>query len=235
MTMRTFDRLPQYDERSKRFGINQLLFNQHPRSFTWRCSAYLDQGSEGACVGFAWTHERAARPQEFPNVTNEDALSVYHEAQKIDEWPGENYDGTSVLAGAKAAQQLGWLKEYRWAFDLTEVLLSIGYRGPGVFGINWWTGMFKPDSEGFLRPTGSIAGGHAILGNKTHIIWQPNTTTEQKRSDQWVNFIDRNKSYIGLHNSWGKSWGVEGNARISLADAEKLLHDQGEFCIPTRS
>jgi hypothetical protein len=61
----------------------------------------LDQGKEGACVGFAWSHELAAYPVRV-EVDDEFARSkIYAEAQKIDEWPGEAYHGTSVLAGAK--------------------------------------------------------------------------------------------------------------------------------------
>lgn len=60
------DRLVQFDERSRGYGIVPLLEAQdktQPRSYTWGCDIRtLDQGREGACVGFAWAGEAAARP-----------------------------------------------------------------------------------------------------------------------------------------------------------------------------
>ena len=112
------DRLVEFDEKSRSFPIRELLRADEPRSYTWSLPVYLDQGYEGACVGFSWSHELAARPVEVQGVTNETARQVYFEAQRIDEWEGGAYDGaipfyegTSVLAGAKALQAQGKIKE----------------------------------------------------------------------------------------------------------------------------
>ena len=36
-----------------------------------------------------------------------DGFWLYHEAQKVDEWPGEDYDGTSVRAGLDILRKRG--------------------------------------------------------------------------------------------------------------------------------
>ena len=54
----------------------------------------LQPGHEGACVGFG-----ISRLASHLNRKLYDGFWLYHEAQKIDEWPGEDYDGTSVRAG----------------------------------------------------------------------------------------------------------------------------------------
>jgi hypothetical protein len=63
-----------------------------PDSTAWW--EFYDQGSEGACVGFS-----ISRLATWHNRHRYDARWLYHEAQVIDEWPGEDYEGTSVRAG----------------------------------------------------------------------------------------------------------------------------------------
>lgn len=207
-------RLEQFDERSLNFPVMALISTAQataPRSYTWSCLPYLNQGNVGACVGFSWTHELAARPTVL-GVTQEQAFDVYRSAQKIDEWPGEAYEGTSVLAGAKILKERGFLDEYRWAFSVNDLILAVGYKGPAVLGIPWYDGMFTPDSQGIIRPTGPVAGGHAILCNGVSL---------------------KNKLFR-LHNSWGAWWGKSGDAFINFDDMAKLLSERGEACIPVK-
>ena len=211
LTPRKFDRLIQFDERSRKFPIRTVV-PKVPRSYTWRVGLNLDQGSEGACVGFAWAHELAARPVVQGNITNDLARRVYHEAQKIDEWPGEAYDGTSVLAGAKIVQSFGAMSEYRWAFGLEDLRLAVGHAGPAVLGIDWYEGMWDTDGDGFIHTTGEVVGGHAIC----------------------CYGVDQKNKFFRLHNSWGENWGIRGACRINFADMEILLAHYGEACIPTK-
>lgn len=207
---RRLDRIPQFDQESRDYPIRTMV-PKKPRSYTWSVSKVLDQGSQGACVGFSWTHELIGRP--FANPTLDAVFArdrVYKEAQKIDEWPGENYDGTSVLAGAKVVKELGFIEEYRWAFGLEDLILAVGYAGPAVIGVNWYTGMFTPNKENFIVVDGSIAGGHAIL----------------------VKGVNISKRLFKLHNSWGPNWGENGECYITFDDMAKLLNEQGEACVP---
>lgn len=210
--VRVFDRLIAFDERSRQFPIRAVV-PKRPRSYTWNVGIHLDQGSEGACVGFAWSHEVAARPVITKGITNEFARNrVYKEAQKIDEWEGESYEGTSVLAGAKIIQQLGGMGEYRWAFGLDDLRLAVGHAGPAVLGVNWYEGMFDADGEGFIHATGQLYGGHAIV----------------------CFGVNQNEGYFKLHNSWGADWGHGGACKIRFDQMAKLLSEYGEACIPVK-
>src|SRR5687767_9948368 len=57
-----------------------------PRSYTWRYGAQLDQGQEGACVGFGWSHELAARPGIVQGLSNDFARRLYWKIQEQDPW-----------------------------------------------------------------------------------------------------------------------------------------------------
>ena len=210
------DRLVQFDERSRAYSIADVLTSKKLRSYTWRCNDWFDQGREGACVGFALGHELAARPAEVKGLDYDYLVKeIYWEAQKIDPWEGGSYPGaspeyagTSILAGVKRVKQLGWIEEYRWAFNIEDVLYGIGHNGPAVLGIPWHYDMYFPDDDGFIKPTGQIVGGHAILARA----------------------INMKKGYVTLRNSWGKSWGKKGDCYISFEDLEKLLNNYGECC-----
>lgn len=204
-------RLKHFDERSRNYPVRAALEpGAKPRSYTWSCSKWLDQGQDGACVGFSMTHELIARPAVVtkgmtPTFAKE---KVYWEAQKIDPWQGGSYpgaspfyEGTSVLAGIQVLQKLGYITEYRWAFGLDDLVLAVGHCGPAVLGIPWYDGMFNMAPCGYVHVTGQVAGGHAILCNGVNV---------------------KNKTF-NLHNSWGTSWGRGGDATV---------HEDGEAVIP---
>jgi C1A family cysteine protease len=140
---------------------------------------------------------------------------IYCAAQKRDPWVGDcdnpQYDGTSVRAGAKYLQELGYVGEYLWAFNSTDVtnwLLS--GKGPIVLGTVWYNSMFYPDEKGIVpvHPESGGAGGHAYL----------------------VVGANLDKGMIRIVNSWGTGWGQNGRAWIKLTDLDKLLQQQGEAC-----
>lgn len=206
---RVFDRIPEFDDRSRGYPIRALVSSDPLVTRRWRCRIYLDQGAEGACVGFGWAHELAAAPVKVL-VDNSFARQVYYEARRVDEWPGEDYEGTSVLAGAKVVRSLGFMSEFRWAFGLDDVLRTISQFGPVVLGLNWYEGMLETDADGFITPSGGLVGGHCILARGVEV----------------------DREFVVLHNSWGKSWGRKARARLRWDDLDRLLREDGEACVP---
>jgi hypothetical protein len=116
---------------------------------------FYDQGSEGACVGFG-----VSRAQTMLNRVEYDALELYHAAQQVDEWPGDDYDGTSVNAGLKVARDRGLRRQasgvvapgdgiaaYRWATSVDEIHATIGLDIADTLGavplVNSW-GTYYP-------------------------------------------------------------------------------------------
>jgi hypothetical protein len=208
---RRLDRIPQFDERSRQFPIRELIGDVPLKPKKWTCLPRLDQGREGACCGFGWSHELAADPVRVP-VSNASALALYHRAQQLDEWPGEQYEGTSVLAGAKAVQEQGHMAEFRWAFGVDDVLATLSAHGPVVIGVDWMRGMMDTDANGYIVPTGEVVGGHCTLLR--------GLIRERRR---WV--------CVG-RNSWGRGWGLAGDFKLAADDLDVLLKNAGEACVP---
>lgn len=209
--MPILDRLIEFDERSREYPIRSLITATTRRSYTWRVDVSLDQGNEGACVGFGWAHELCARPSVHL-MTNAGAFALYHAAQKLDAWPGENYEGTSVIAGAKAVQALGFLGEYRWAFGEDDLAMAVGYKGPAVLGTYWYTGMddMVTDSAGrrWVKPTGDIRGGHCYIAHGYSVP-------------------------LNAYKCWN-SWGPPSEFWVKKEDMAILLANDGEACIPIK-
>jgi hypothetical protein len=218
---------PTFDERSKNFPVRAAI-PERPKRRTkkWRNGVILNQGREGACVGFGWTAEALSTPvavdlkrlkADAPEEPTAFARSVYHRAKQIDEYDGEDYDGTSVLAGAKVMKELGLVKEYRWCFRIEDVIDSILTKGPVVLGIYWYESMYDAPN-GIVDVSGEIVGGHCItaVGFK---LAKDSATGEDT---------------IILQNSWGASWGHWGLAEIRVRDLKALLDNDGEACVVTK-
>lgn len=217
-------RIPHKDPRSAAYPVRALFgapAEEIPlRGYTWAVGQWFDQGREGACVGFGFAHELVAKPRVSTNVTAATARAIYHNAQREDPWDGGSYpgafpfyEGTAVDAGASVLKKAGHYTEYRWAHTEREMAVTVGYKGPVVIGINWYTGMFTPNQDGFLEVTGQIEGGHCIL----------------------VHGFSPKRGLYKLWNSWGPDWGVGGTAYVSRGDMARLIAENGDVCLPLRS
>lgn len=184
---------------------------------TWRG----DQGNTSQCVAYSALHRIENAPRTYPEagpVLN--PTTVYNRAQEIDDWPGTNYEGTSVRAGAKVMLERGFISEYQWVENFDDFLLLLHMQGPINVGTTWYWSMFNPrrvkDAQGAYRTTVTIdeskgsAGGHAYL----------------------INGINIPSRVVRVLNSWGTSWGAGGRAWMSFDTIERLVFGEGgEACL----
>jgi len=218
------DRLVYFDPTSRTFPVRHSLGadQQSPVTKLWTLPAtspVLDQGPDGACVGFGVTNELRFYPVPVRGLDAVFAKQrIYWEAQRIDEWAGGDYpgadpamEGTSVLAGVRIARRLGYITEYRWAFGERDLALAVSHLGPCVLGLAWWSDMMAPDAKGFLHRRGEVRGGHCVLCIGVNV----------------------RSRYYTIYNSWGPDWGAAGRAKISFTDMAALLADDGEAVLPT--
>lgn len=168
----------------------------------------------GNCAAFGFGHVLASMPVQALGLTNDYLRKeLYWEAQRHDQFPGGEFPGakpkqggTSLLAILKLAKKLGWIDGYHWGFGLRDLQMGIAYEGPAYVGVQWFRGMYRPDKDGYLRTTGGKVGGHCIC----------------------IVGVDMESRRFIIHNSWGKDWGMDGEAYISFDDMDFLLKEGGQ-------
>lgn len=206
-------RIPQFDETSRLFRAVPQKGTLLPITKTWRRGEPYDQGSLPQCVAYAGKGVLNTAPNSglapYAVRTKYSTQQFYDGAQRRDEWPGENYDGTSALGLGKYLTEVGIIKSYTWCFGLNDVLLALSYQGPVAIGVNWYTGMFTPNTSGVLNITGAVEGGHEVelIGIHTGL-----------------------RCVIGM-NSWGMGWGDRGRFYLRYEDLDRLLSEQGDAVV----
>lgn len=178
----------------------------------------LDQGNTSQCV--AYSGEQFLMSGPVINKMYKTPAQLYKECQQVDEWPGENYDGTSVRALMKVLQGKKYLTEYKWAFDLPTVVNHLLKVGPVVFGTNWYESMFEADAKGFIR----IRQGSYIVGGHAYMVKGVNVTRKCP---------DGSTGALRIINSWGRGWASNGCAWLSFVDAKRLIGETGEAAAST--
>lgn len=220
---RGLGRLPAPDPRDMAYGLaaapalrsSKAALEPNRRfRYWWPSGWWGDQGYTPHCVGYAWSHlledgPTTHRPFGAGQGPIIDPYIIYRQAQTLDEWAGEQYDGTSVRAGAKYLQREGLIRNYFWIHNLNDLAQTVLHRGPVVAGTWWYEDMFWPDELGFIKPTGWAVGGHAFL----------------------INGVNLDRKVFRIKNSWGRTWGKIGHAYVSFDDMQVLMYG-GEFCYP---
>lgn len=113
------------DERDKNYLMKAVIPKKaRTWRYWWANGWWGNQKNTPQCVAFSWTHWLEDGPvthAPYQAVYDEGGYSVvdsavlYHDAQQVDEWSGDNYDGSSVRAGAKVLKTYGFIGSYLWA------------------------------------------------------------------------------------------------------------------------
>lgn len=191
------------DQRDADYPLAEVLAEPDSFARTWRPDPHmpLNQGQTPRCVGYSGKQFLLTRPTDKGLTGTPSADDLYALAQKNDEFPGENYDGTTARGLCKGLQSLGIITEYRWAANVNEIITYLLTRGPVLIGSDWLEGMDNPDSNGMLTVTGKPRGGHEYLAIGA------------------VPTIDA----IMFCNSWGPTWGWGGYFFMKRMDLQHLV------------
>ena len=224
-------RLPSTDARNDQHPMTARLPRVSAPLPTKRRWAFLgdplNQGQSGTCAGHAGAHFLHAAPIRHKAFI--DAFQLYREAVLLDEYGDNDGDATCVTTGcnagtsgtgvAKALDKRGLLVEYLWAQTTRDLVEWVLTRGPVMVGTNWYSSMFTPDRQGFVKidPTATVDGGHeyVVLG------------------------VDTKQGVAELVNSWGPTWNARaagipnhpvrpGHFLMDFTVLERLFHEDGD-------
>lgn len=173
-------------------------------------SPNLDQ-EEGSCTGYSLVQTLSSG--WFPwRFTAADGKRAYYRATELDAFVGtapEVDTGSDGKSALRAAVEFGWVDGYYSPTTFEEVQAAL-LRGPCMFGSDWHTGMWTPDSSCQIHVTGPSEGGH----------------------EYEVNRIDFERKQVRIENSWGPTFGENGKAALSFGDFVSLMNAGGEFDCP---
>ncbi len=192
-------------------------------------SPIRDQGREGACTGFALSsaitlmnRQRHARIDPSAQVPMASARMLYEMAKINDEWPGEDYEGSSIRAAlkgfyhngvcsdetapyqdgdsgwhltvehAKEARNLGLGAYYRMRPEIIDYHAALNEVGVIYVSARIHRGWRNP-ADGEIEPSYFSEGGHAFI------------------------IVGYNERGFLIQNSWGEDWGgFDGRPGIAL-------------------
>jgi hypothetical protein len=177
----------------------------------------LDQGNVGSCTGNAGIGCLGTDPyfnsvprSEVYTLDEPGALRLYSAAEVIDgsgPYP-PNDNGSYGLSIAKALANAGMISSYQHTFTLDDALKALSVY-PIMVGMNWYSGMFYPQADGRIIPSGRIMGGHEVEASE----------------------IDAENQRVWFWNSWGESWGLKGRFYLTFTDFGKLLSQRGDVVV----
>jgi len=189
----------------------------------------LDQGQEGACTGFGLAtvaNYLLIRRRVVPDKVPVSPRMFYENARRYDEWPGEDYSGSSARGAMKGWHKHGICAETDWPYHLTKNdpqgmtaarTLAARKRPLGAyFRVNHkdLIAMHAAIAEvGVLYATASVHAGWDNVG-KDGIVQQ----ADKLLGGHAFAIVAYDEQGFWIQNSWGTRWGRKGFCRISYDD-----------------
>lgn len=205
-------RLQSYDSRDFNYLLSPPPLSKHQRKYKfWYTFPAFDQGESPHCVAFSVLKFLESGPiKQMPDWKPH---WFYNQCKLID---GISEEGTTLRAAFKLMKNLGYISEYRWAFNTDDIARYVLNVGPMVVGTLWTDGMDEV-KNGFISPKGRVKGGHAYMIKGVNL--------QTKCPDGTI-------GAFRIMNSWG-DWGKRGCASISITDFGNLMSVFGEACAAT--
>ena len=201
----------------------------------------LDQGQEGACTGYGLAavinHLRllAARERGQAPAPRVSPAMLYRLARLYDEWPGEDYEGSSCRGALKGWHRHGVCREAlwphegpledtarrdapdaNWDVDALGCTLGVYYRVEAGSVVSLQAALRDTGAvyacgtvhEGWGVATSGLPGSHEELPTIAHVAEprQPGVHAYALVGYDEAGFI--------VQNSWGARWGAGGFARL---------------------
>ena len=199
----------------------------------------LNQHSEGACTGFALAAAINYQYQLAGEPIRVSPRMLYEMARRFDEWPGEEYDGSSLRGAIKGWANMGVCEESFWPYRVTH---------KGDLTVRRAKNARSHTLGAYYRIEPDIVHYHAALNETGVIVVSAQVHSGWNEPEDGV--IAHEKEVIGGHsfavtgydergfwvqNSWGSGWGDEGLALWTYEDWIENVWDAWVFrlALPT--
>jgi len=191
----------------------------------------LDQGTEGACTGFGLAavinllnQRRGSRVRVSPRM-------LYEMARKHDEWPGEQYSGSSCRGAIKGFGAMGVCRESYWPYRSDK---------PGELTVKAAKDARANTIGAYYRLSHRVSDFHAALNEAgvifcsadVHTGWGANAVKNgviplrsTATGGHAFAIVGYNNKGFWVQNSWGRSWGQGGLALWTYEDWYANLSD----------
>lgn len=199
----------------------------------------LDQGSEGVCTGMALAGVINLLNMKRGQSFEASARMLYEMAQKHDEWPGEDYEGSSCRGAIRGWKNMGVCSDDNWKFSVNQ---------PGELTINRAMSARENPLGAYYRLRPNVVDYHAALNEveaiyvsaRVHSGWfnpkrgvgdglaviQPSSNPAGGHAFAIVGY---NASGFIVQNSWGEDWGTDGFAVWLYSDWQASVSDGWVF------
>lgn len=205
----------------------------------------LDQGAEGACTGFALAAVVNFLLHQRKVVRRVSARMLYELARRYDDWPGEQYEGSSARGTMKGWVRHGvcaertWPKDRRGVQHFTPEVAAEGLATPGGAYYRVMHRQVRDmhaalNEVGVLYATLMVHAGWDKPGPRVvKLSYRSGGMVRQRElpviarhgradSGHAVAIVGYTAQGFIVQNSWGRRWGAEGFALLPYEDY--LLH-----------
>jgi hypothetical protein len=184
----------------------------------------LHQGQTSGCTGFALAtivHYLMATRRPAPERLRVSPTMLYTLARRYDEWPGEDYNGSSARGAMKGWHKHGVALDSQWKpqgkAPRNELLHSARGRPLGAY--------FRVNHKDLVAMHAAIAEVGALFAScTTHEGWDPVgpsghiQPSDKRGGGHAFAIVAFDDVGFWIQNSWGPGWGKRGFGRISYDD-----------------
>ncbi len=188
----------------------------------------LDQGKEGACTGFGLAtvaHVLLRQRQVAPDAERVSSRMLYELARRYDEWPGEDYAGSSARGAMKGWHHHGVCSRELWPDSvagpgepLTDVRAEDARDRPlGAY--------YRVNHKDVVALHSALAEARVLFASAlVHTGWQAVEAdgeiafSDQQRGCHAFAIVAYDRRGLWIQNSWGPDWGRGGLGHLSYDD-----------------
>jgi len=183
-----------------------------------------NQGKEGACTGFGLAavadyllRTRTTAGEAQPEVS---AHMLYTMARRYDEWPGEDYSGSSARGAMKGWFQHGVCSDAAWPGS--DAVLDASRSKDAL--IRPLGAYFRVDHSDLIAMHAALAEVGVLYATaQVHDGWRNPVDGIIKQETQILGghafaIVGYDREGFWVQNSWGTDWGMGGFGRVSYTD-----------------